>query len=318
MAMMNGMGPISYNACRYVVSTALLFLYKYFSGAVHHNELTSESTSWNSKSMKQLLYYGILLGVANFGGSILQQIGLVSVTVGRTGFITGMYVVFVPIVEYLIPCYHTPLEWVASIAAIVSLFGLYLLSGCAEQQVCIGGAVGEGEIMVFVSMLFWVLSILISDTSTKKVDVVLLTATDFSVTTIITIALALYFEPENWVFPFQTIRDNWVTICIVGFTEASAFLLSMFGQMYTPPTRAALLFSMEAPVSAMFAYFLLGEELTWIELVGALMMLLAAVYSSLSSSHGDDDSECNDEESVISTPDERLPIAVDHRKFGST
>lgn len=310
-AMINGMSPISYNACRYVVSTALLFLYKSLSGgAVHRDLKVDEGSGWDAKNIKQFLFFGFLLGLANCGGSLLQQIGLVTVTAGKTGFITGMYVVFVPMVEYLIPCYNTSIDLVASIAALASLFGLYLLCGCAEQQTCIGGAIGEGEIMVFISMLFWVVSIIIADISTKKVDVVLLTCVDFSVTTIITVLLALYLEPSNWIYPFTTIRENWSSICIVGFTEAVAFLLSMLGQMYTPPTRASLLFSMEAAVCAIFAFFLLGEVLSWIEVFGGLIMMLAAIFSSVSSSV--------DDESLEATYDEQLPIAIEQKNFGST
>jgi len=313
-AMLNGMKPITYNACRYVVSTALLFITKYFSGDILHDDVLStpqhEVVQQQGNRWKQLLFYGSILGIANFGGSLLQQIGLVTVTAGKTGFITGMYVVFVPIVEYLIPWYNSTFDVVACVAALVSLFGLYLLSGCAEQQVCFGGAIGEGEVIVFVSMLFWVISIIISDMGTKKVDVVMLTCVDFSVTTIITLVLAFIFEADNWQYPFTAIHDNWKTIILVGFTEAVAFLLSMLGQMYTPPTRAALLFSMEAAVCGIFSYFLLDETLSWIEIFGGSLMLCAAVFSSTHIT--------TEIEELEGSMDEKLPLSVDKRSLNGS
>ena len=65
----------------------------------------------------------------------MQQVGLESVSAGKTSFITGMFVVFVPILEYFTPGFGIQLNLQRWIAALVSLAGLYLLSGCAEEHV---------------------------------------------------------------------------------------------------------------------------------------------------------------------------------------
>jgi len=72
---------------------------------------------------------------STIGGATLQQMGLVTVSAGKTAFITGMFVVFVPIFEYFIPGFGhqlTPSSWAM---ALVSMVGLYLLTGCAEEEV---------------------------------------------------------------------------------------------------------------------------------------------------------------------------------------
>lgn len=288
-AMLNGISPITYNACRYIVSSLCLTIMRYGMGwemrKVEEREKYSaqrgndaveqaEMNRWN------LIVFGSILGITNLGGSLLQQMGLVTVTAGKTGFITGMYVVIVPIAEYIFPCFHLKLTWQAGFAVISSMIGLYLLSGCAEQEQCIGGAIKKGEILVFVSVFFWVVSIMASDIGAKKLEVITLQLFDFIVTTSITLAIALLLEPNNWIYPFSSIRQNSHVIIIVGFAEAVAFTMSTAGQIYTTPTRAALLYSLEAVVCAIFSYFLLGERFTYIELFGGAIMVFSAMIST--------------------------------------
>lgn len=292
-AMLNGMSPITYNVYRYIVSTALLFSMKYIMKFQVRSEdedsdndeiINSNPTVRRERELKktwEMWFYGIVLGVANFGGSILQQVGLVTVTAGKTGFITGMYVVFVPLTEYFVPCMTAQLTIHSWIAALMSMFGLYLLSGCAEQDTCLGGAIKEGEVLVFISMFFWVISIIAADFGSKKLEVVTLQLVDFFVTTLLTIALAVIVAPD--LFIWQEVVDNWVLIVVVGITEAVAFTLSTMGQIYSTPSRAALLFSLEAVCCAVFSYFLLGETLSYIEVAGGALMTAAALVSSSTS-----------------------------------
>ncbi|RYH28905.1 DMT family transporter [archaeon] len=325
-AMLQGMGPISYNACRYIFSTFFLCIAKYGLGLaadyeeeekkdklrisiynVEESEDSKRDISQKDCCSNDLLIYGLGLGVANFAGSLLQQIGLVTVTAGKTGFITGMYVVIVPIVEYLTPGFNSSLSIRAWIAAGLSFFGLFLLSGCAGHEVCFGGAIKMGEATVFVSMLFWVVSIMMSDVGSKKVEVVLLTLVDFLTTTVITLLLALYMEPEAWVYPYTSIQRNIVSIIAVGFSEAVAFTLSTLGQMYTPPSRAALLFSLEAVVCAFLSYIFLNETLRPLETCGGFLMFSAALVSSWSfgSEEEEDDGRTTD---LQATAEEGRPL----------
>jgi drug/metabolite transporter (DMT)-like permease len=251
------------------------------------------------------------------GGSMMQQIGLVTVTAGKTGFITGMYVIFVPIVEYLFPCFHTTLSFTSVVATFVSLAGVYLLSGCAEQETCFGGAIKEGEVIVFISMFFWVGSIVFADLASKQLDGVWLTMVEFSLTAVVTIFAALYFEPSEWTFPFVSAQNNWGMIVLVGITEALAFALSTVGQAYSSPTRAALLYSLEAVVCAFCAYFFLGETLTLIECFGGFLMFLAAVCTSTAVVSNDEEEMEASNLELRSTDDVRKPIMTQHSGFGS-
>lgn len=322
-AMTNGMQPITYNFCRYFISTLVLYALK----EIFHLKIDEEESINSTKNVNpnkpqhliteptlldkfysnfseehQIIIFGLLLSFTNFGGSMLQQIGLVSVTAGKTGFITGMFVVFVPIVEYLfIPKYRHHLNVGVIFSVFISFSGLYLLSGCLEQEVCLGGAIGQGEITVFISMLFWVLGIIISDYGAKSVEVITMTFYEFLLTTIFTLCFALYFEFDNFLYPFTAVRENWHLIIIVGFTEALAFALSTLGQMYTPPTRATILFSMESVTCAVLAFLILGEKLTYIEIFGAVLMTVAALISSLTAPSDDVEEELEEAERIAAS-----------------
>lgn len=325
--MLNGMDPIVYNVYRYIVSTLVLFAMKYvfkLESKRDDDNIGAESSIFS----RNMLFFGVLLGMTNFGGSLFQQMGLVTVTAGKTGFITGMYVVFVPIVEYFLPLFHNSLTVGSWIAALMSLVGLYLLSGCAEQETCFGGAIKEGEVLVFVSMLFWVVSIMASDIGSKKLEVISLQFVDFVVTTILTIVLALLLVPHK--FDYNQLVDNWVYVVVVGFSEAFAFTLSTMGQSYSTPSRAALLYSLEAVVCAIFSYFCLSELLTSIEIIGATLMTVAAFVSSSSEITEEDeemnnpdaprlDEENDDENKLPITADSRhgLLLSSNEKKYGS-
>lgn len=325
-AMLDGLEPLSYNAVRYAVSTLVLCCLKYiFKFEVRSEDAASEiekrgpnhilSSDDRNKfghPFRNLWLWALYLGLGNFGGSVLQQMGLVTVTAGKTGFITGMYVIFVPIAEYVLPHYQTSISWLVWFAALTSLFGLYLLSGCAEQHVCFGGAIGEGEMLVFISMLFWVTNIIVADVCAKEMEIIFLQLLEFVIVTVLTALLVLIVQPE---INLQLLTQHWLPIIAVGCTEAIAFTLSTMGQIYSTPSHAAVLYSLEAVVCALFSFIFLGETLTTIELGGTALMFVAALISSFSSSSNEDSED--DGNSSHNKGEDSEPIFASNVNFGS-
>jgi drug/metabolite transporter (DMT)-like permease len=299
-AMIQDIGPLTYNTWRFFVSTGLLLVLRPYLQSIANSEYeTIEDTSENkveyhleesspesdantaTSELKELWFWGTVCGLSNYAGSVLQQIALVTVSVGKTGFITGMYVVVVPIVEWFIPGrsqYMTARSWVA---AIVSVVGMYFLSGCASTSSCLEGDVGRGEILVLISVLAWVVSIIGADFGAKRVDCISLTAVDFVICTILNLATAWVFEYDQVVHPMRFTWLTWASIIVVGITEAAAFTLSTLGQMYTPASRAALLMSLETVSSALGGYLLLHETLSGFEILGCCIMFAATLISSI-------------------------------------
>jgi drug/metabolite transporter (DMT)-like permease len=266
-----GLGPVTYTACRFMVSTVLLVAYKVCRSVMFPEEIIisidddDESTDLitvgskpNPNHILSLWFLGSLSGIANFGAGVLMQIGLTTVNAGKAGFITGMYVVFVPIVEFLIPGFGAHLTWKSWLAAIMCLFGLYLISGCAEQSVCLGGAFKEGEALLVGCMFCWVIAIMADDVGAKSHDVYSLVCINFFVCTILTTALALIVEPHHWIYPFNAITSHIVTICTLAVTFSVGFIFTTLGQKYVQPSRASLLMSLESLVCIFIAYLVLN------------------------------------------------------------
>ena len=317
-AMVNGIGPYTYQACRYVVSIAGTLLFK--SDLLCNSNVPSMvdvKAQSSDEQRRNLLFYGFIGGICQFSGCILQQIGLVTVSASRGGFITGMYVVFVPVAEWFLAflstltcCYYC-VQWCTSsesvvsavlptntaitlttwLAVVASFLGLYLLSGCWEvgyksdeqgEGHCLGNALGVGDLLVFLGMFFWVASIMISDVACKVCPILDLVLLEFSMVLLLSTVAAVVLEPAMWHLPLSEIRTNWLPIVIVGLFEAAAFILGCLGQMYTSSTRAALLYSLESVVAAVTGALLLGESLTAVEMLGCLLMFGAASVSSVS------------------------------------
>ena len=285
-AMEEGVGPLTYTACRFTVSTVLLALFR---PVVRHFFDCQIANDTGGSTVPDLFKWGCMCGAASFGGSNLQQIGLLTVSAGKAAFITGMYVIFVPIVELLLPGFGQNLNWRIWTSATISLSGMYFLSGASTETnfwSSSGDIFRSGEMIIFVSMLFWVVAIISADIGTKRgVDGVTFTMVEFTTSTVLSIVLAVVFESESFHYPFTGIRNSWKMILLVGFTEGASFLFATLGQMYTEPSKAALIFSLESVTAAIGAYICLGEKLSYKELFGCSLMLSAAVLSSYESSN---------------------------------
>lgn len=313
-------GPLTYNAGRFVCSSIFLILIRPYMIQILHskegngvqddrdededennvgNRVEGGYTSSNS-SMSSLLFWGGICGTINFVGSCLQQEGLVTVSAGKTGFITGMYVVIIPIAERFLPCFGGTLTFTTCTAALISFVGLYFLSGCYDSDTCLGGAIGLGEIIVFCSTICWVFSILFSDVAAKRCEVVSFTIVEFLVPTILCILLAYMYEPQEFKFPFHSIVSNWFFVMLVGITDALGFMLSTLGQTHVLPSRASLILSLEAATAAICGYVFLLEVLTLSELFGCLLMFGATAISTYEGLDRDDEVSSSDEESTKS------------------
>lgn len=295
-AMLNEIKPFTFNACRFFLSTVFLYSSKNFmqnnletkfdetvlteSGRNRSPSYVKQYSILSQPGFNSLIFWGVVIGLANCLGAVFQQVGLVTVTAGKTGFITSMYVVVIPVVEWFIPSMGNTLNFRSWCAVLMSLVGVYLVSGCAEAEVCFGGAVQMGELLVFLGMLCWVVSIMVSEVAAKKFDTITLTCYQFLICAIVSLVIAPFIEPDEWLWPLHGLRKNWFIIILVGFTEAAGTLFATIGLIYCSSTKAGILLSLEALSAAIFGFVILAETLTMIEMIGCLIMILAAILSS--------------------------------------
>ncbi|MET0747270.1 MAG: DMT family transporter [Rhizobium sp.] len=207
----------------------------------------------------------ILIGLALFGGAATQQIGLLTTTVTNSSFITGLYVVFVPLIA--VGVLRRPPHWIIWPAALMALAGIFLLSGGALSRLTVG------DMLTVVCAVFWAIQITLAGTAvTESGRPLTLSAVQFAVTALVGIAIASVVEPIS----LDAIRAALGEILYVGvFSSGLAFALQVIGQRYTTSSQAAIFLSSEALFGAALGALMLGETISPIGYLGCALMFSA-------------------------------------------
>jgi drug/metabolite transporter (DMT)-like permease len=222
---------------------------------------------------------GILGSLCIFAGANLQQAGLQSTTAGKAGFITGLYVVLVPIFIALTAIWKrgrgemghvASLPWTVWIASACAAGGLYFLS--AAESV----SLNPGDLIVLAGTLFWALHIILIGWLANRTNTLRFAFLQYLFCGILNVILGSVFEAGTW----GGLLPAWWTVAYVGiFSVGLAYTLQVEGQKMAPEADASIILSMEAVFAAIFGWLTLGEALTSLQLLGCSLifagMLLA-------------------------------------------
>ncbi len=214
---------------------------------------------------------GSLLGVFLFLGFIAQNVGLVYTTISKSAFITSLMVVFVPFFQYLIerrsPTYGNVL------GIVIVLVGLWYLTLPS------GSAFNYGDVLTLGCACMFGLFIVYLDIASKAMSPIQLTFLQFACTTILALGTAFVFEDIQF-NPAHSmlIAVGYLTIFA---TVATTFIQTTF-QKDTTPTRAAIIFTVEPVWASLYAYFLLGEIIGVLGILGGALIIVGVLVSQLS------------------------------------
>jgi drug/metabolite transporter (DMT)-like permease len=216
------------------------------------------------ESRRQALVLGGLYGVAQ----ILQTAGLAETPASVSGFITGMYVVATPVFAALI--LRSRIGGITWAAVVVAMAGLAVLT--------LGGlSVGYGEALIFVAAMIYALHIVGLGAWSQPQQALGMSIVQLIV---ITVICTLCTAPNGIVVPDQL--DDWLSILYMAvFAGAFAMIGQTWAQAHLPPTRAAIIMSMEPVFAAVFAVLLGGESATIRMAVGGLLVLAAMLMAEL-------------------------------------
>jgi len=218
---------------------------------------------------RQLLISGIICGILLFAACSLQQLGLLYTTAGKSGFITNLYIILVPLIGVLLGKKVNPLIWVSVVLAAI---GLFLL--CGTQTM----AIGKGELLTLGCSVAFAFHILYIDKVSDQVDGVRLSSLQFFVCGVISTVIMALFESPN---P-QSIAQCWLPICYAGILSSGvAYTFQIVGQAHTDPTTASLLMSLESVFSAVFGWILLNQTMRLREAVGCLVVFCGVLLAQL-------------------------------------
>ncbi len=281
---MEVIGCFSFSAIRFLLGAIVLIPVIFISNKVKKNDKTNKSHSNsdinNDKSSfiekiincikrnKTVLIAGILAGLFLFVATNLQQFGIKYSTVGKSGFITSMYIVLVPILGLLLKK-RVPIHVV--IALILSVIGLYCL--CINEKMVLSAA----DIYLILCALFFAIQILVIDYYTE-VDGVVMSCVQFFTCAFLSSIPMILFESLT----FAQVKAAMIPILYTGILSSGvAYTFQILGQQQLEPTIASMIMSLESAFSLLAGYVLLGQKLSEKELLGCVFMFVAVILSQL-------------------------------------
>ncbi len=261
---MDYVGPWTYVLSRYALSTVVLIPVTFFADCRNRRREVRETP------LRTYLIGGSICGGFLAFASISQQAGIRYTTAGKAGFITALYVVFVPVISLFLGRRPEKKIW---LCVFLGIAGLYLIS------VKGGFGVGAGDaLMVLCALLFSGQIILVGYFSRRVTNVVKLANFQFFFCMLVNLIGTLLFEEVS----VSGLKGALPAIVYAGvFSGAVGYTLQIVAQKYTDPTVASLLMCLESVFSALFGWVILGEVMTGRELFGCACVFLAAVLSEL-------------------------------------
>jgi drug/metabolite transporter (DMT)-like permease len=221
-------------------------------------------------SLRTVLIGSLVLGVILFAAGSLQQVGIVYSNASNAGFITGLYMVLVPLIGLAFR--HRPglNAWLGTVLALV---GLFLLSVKADFSM------GYGDTLLLIGAVGWALHILAIDHFASRAAPLLLALGQFIVCGVLAVGVSVVWETTTW----DQMRAATNVLIYAGvITVGVAYTLQVIAQERADPTHAAIILSLEAVFGAIGGYLFLQEQLTSRELWGCTLMLAGMLVSQVS------------------------------------
>lgn len=208
-----------------------------------------------------------LAGFLLFLGSAFQQLGLLYTTAGNAGFITSLYVVFVPVLLFLI--WRERLHWISIAAVGLAGVGAFFLSTGGRFEV------RAGDVIELVGALFWTFHVIVLGKYASQFEPMFFSVGQLLVCGALNLAVGMFAETSMS-----------LTLPLVGAIAYTAFFslglcytLQVWAQRHTPPADAALILSLESVFAVISGWFLLDEKLAPLQIFGCALIFVAVLLS---------------------------------------
>lgn len=263
---MDYVGPFTFNGIRFALGSLsliplILLLQK---------RQPREQVKIPEDQQISILKGGLLAGGALFAGASLQQAGMVYTTAGNGGFITGLYVVIVPLLGLFWRQRPHAGTWVGAILAAI---GLYFLSITEELTISFG------DLLVLIGAFFWAGHVLLIGWLAPRTDSLKLASVQFAICSLFSMLVAVVIEDIN----LPSIMQAAVPILYGGLGSVGiAYTLQVIAQREAHPAHSAIILSLEGVFAAFGGWLLLNEMLTMRSFFGCMLMLIGMLLSELS------------------------------------
>ncbi len=255
---MEFVGPFTFNTLRFFIGSFCLIPVMLFM-----NRLEPKTYS-----NKVLVKAGISAGIVLFFAFSINQYSIMYEDAGKAGFLTSLYIVFVPLLAVFL---RQKISGNVVIGLIFALIGVYLL--CAKG----GFSFAVWDIFLIISAFFFAVHILIVSHFSKKVSPVKLSCLQFMIAGILSLPLMIMENPQ-----VSSIVAGAKPILFIGvIVTGVAYTLQIFGQKAMRPVVATLILSSEAVFAVLGGMFILGETLSGREILGCFVMIAAIIISQI-------------------------------------
>ncbi len=265
--------PIAFNGIRSLVGSFALLPVIFVLHLV-----SKKNKTWKKPTKKErtdLWLGGFFCGLAVCIAATLQTIGIEQ-GAGEAGFITTIYIVFVPILGVFLRQRIPRRVW---FAVMMSAAGLYLLCGSFALNV--------NQIYLLLCAFFFAVHILVVDHFAPKTDGVKLSCIQFFVAGTLDCIMMLFIDVPTMA---EVVECFWPNIAYAGFVSCSiAYTCQIVGQKYISATLGALLMSLESVFSVFFEWILQGHLLAPKQLIGCLIIFCAVILVQLPAKQSDDE-----------------------------
>ena len=268
---MDYVGPFTFNGIRFLIGALVMIpVILIMDKLAQKNQPAIPMTAMEKRKERKFLWTGgFFCGLALLAGTGLQQMGLVYTSAGKTGFITALYIVIVPVIGIFLGRKVRILLWVS---VVLGVMGLYLLS------INEGFSINIGDFLVFLCAFGFAAHILVVDHFSPKTNAIKLSAVQFFVCGALSLVIMAFVEHPQ----LEYILDAAFPILYTGIMSCCvAYTFQVVAQKDIGPTVASLLLSMESVFAVIFGMLLLNEQLLPKEVFGCVVMFMAIILAQL-------------------------------------
>ena len=257
---MQQLGPYFFNGFRFLLGAITLIPVM----LVRKTQSSPENLSW-----KKTIFVGIIAGSFLFFGATFQQLGLVYTTAGKAGFITGLYVIIVPMMGHFWGDRTSLMTWSGAILAVIGLYFLSVTSGVEFAR-------GDG--FVLLGAFFWAGHVQLLAKFSPRMDAIRLSFLQALFTSLVSFGVGFTLESFD---PVGLKAAFWPIIYGGVISIGIAYTMQVIAQQSARPTAAAIILSLESVFAALWGWLFLREVLSGRGLLGSGLMLAGMILSQI-------------------------------------
>ena len=266
----NHLSAFSFNCIRNFIGVFALIPVLLWQISQKNKSVNSVQIELRNIFSRDLLIAGLVTGTALCLASNFQQLGIEHSTVGKSAFITTLYIVLVPLVGIF---FKKKLSLQIWIGVVLAMIGLYLL--CMKDEAFV---LGTGDIYLLLCAFFFTIQITAIDHFAPKVNAIALSMAQFFVTAVLSGIGMIFTSLPSW----NDIMNAMIPLLYAGVLSSGiAYTFQIIGQKHLPATVASLIMSLESVFATLAGWIILHEILTTKELIGCMLVFAAVILTQL-------------------------------------